>query len=429
MHRTHYFNARLLDPSVDLDVPGGLLVEGSFILDCGPHLQHSGAIHADSTIDCRNMALAPGLVDMRTHLREPGFAHRETLRTTGLLAASGGVTSVAGLPGTDPLVDNEAALAFVLNKARTDSAVKIYPYATATAGAKGTELVEYGLMSAAGAIAFTDGEHAVSNAGTLRRIMQYTSMYGLLLIQRPEDPSLAKGVATSGELATRMGLSGIPPEAEVILLERDLRLVAMTGARYHASLISTADSVEAIRQAKAKGLSVTCDTAPPYFTLNELAISGYNTSAKLSPPLRSESDRKAVITGLMDGTIDAIVSDHAPQNSDAKDVPFARAACGGLGLETLLPLTLGMVHDGSMPILRSLALLSLNPARILGLKAGKLAAGYPADLIVVDLDKPWKYSADKSCSGSRNSPFDGHLLQGRVLRTIVDGKTIYVHGT
>lgn len=427
MHRTLYFNARLLDPVRNLDAAGGLLTEGASIVDCGPHLLEQTSAEADCTFDCRGMIIAPGLVDMRAHLREPGFAHKETFETTGLSASAGGITSLAGLPGTNPPIDNEAVLEFVAHKARMASPVKVYPCATATCGAEGTDLVEYGLLSQSGAIAFTDGTRAVSNAGVMRRVLQHTAMHGLLFIQRPEEPSLAKGTVTSGELATRMGLVGMPPEAEVILLERDLRLVSMTGARYHASLVSTADSIDAVRRAKDRGLPVTCDTAPPYFVLNELAISGYRTTARLCPPLRSEEDRRAVVAGLKDGTVDAIVSDHTPQDRDSKNVAFARAACGGTGFETLLPLTLGMVHNGNLSLSHALRLLTSNPAHILRLEAGTLMPGRSADLIMIDPEKPWKYSVSSSRSKARNSPFDGHLLQGQVLRTIIDGKVIYVH--
>jgi dihydroorotase len=237
-----------------------------------------------------------------------------------------------------------------------------------------------------------------------------------------------------GDIATRLGLSGIPREAEIILLERDMRLVEMTGGRYHAAHISTADSVDIIRRAKDKGLDVTCDTAPPYFALNELAVGDYRTFSKLSPPLRAESDRRAIIDGLRDGTIDAIGSDHAPQDSDAKRLPFAQAAFGGIGLETLLPVTLELVHNGLLDLMTALRLLTSGPADLLGLsdhhgqRSGRLAVGGAADLVVIDPEQPWKFVADRSLSKSKNSPFDGRLLQGRALRTVVDGRTVHLHG-
>jgi dihydroorotase len=291
-----------------------------------------------------------------------------------------------------------------------------------------------GMLSRAGAVAFTDGDHAVADVQTMRRALQYAATFGALIIQHPEEPGLAGGVMNSGDIATRLGLSGIPREAEIIMLERDMRLVEMTGGRYHAAHISTSESVEIIRRAKAKGLDVTCDTAPPYFALNELAVGDYRTFSKLSPPLRAESDRQAIIKGLVDGTIDAIASDHAPQDSDAKRLPFAQAAFGGIGLETLLPVTLELVHNGLLDLMTALRLLTSGPADLLALsdhhgqRSGRLAVGGAADLVVFDLEKPWKFVADRSLSKSKNSPFDGRLLQGRTLRTVVDGRTVYGEG-
>lgn len=283
-----------------------------------------------------------------------------------------------------------------------------------------------GFLKEAGALAFTDGIKAIADAQTMRRALSYAATFDALIVQHPEDPSLAgSGVMNAGERATRMGLSGIPVEAEIIMLERDMRLVAMTGGRYHAAHVSTAEGIDVIRRAKAKGLPVTCDTAPPYFALNELEVHNYRTFAKLSPPLRSEDDRQAVIAGLADGTIDAIASDHAPQDEDAKRQTFAAAEFGGIGLETLLAATIGLVQTGALGLLPALGLLTCGPADILGLPAGRLKVGAAADLVLFDPDRGWQVDPVKFKSKSKNSPFDGRPMQGVVLRTVVDGRTVH----
>lgn len=424
-----YVNARLIDPATGLDTPkGGLLTKGERIVGVGADLFASGIPADAEVVDCKGHVLAPGLIDMRVQLREPGETHKESLSSAGHAAAAGGITGMVQLPNTTPIIDNEAAIEYVARRARQVGLAKVYAYAAATKGLQGKELSEMGLLAAAGAVAFTDGTRAIANAGVMRRALQYAATFGLLVIQHPEEPSLASGVMNAGEAATRLGLSGIPREAEIIVLERDLRLVSMTGGRYHAAHISTSDSVDLIAKAKKQGLKVTCDTAPPYFALNEVAVSDYRTFAKLSPPLRSEADRQAIVEGLKSGVIDAIASDHAPQDSDSKRLPFAQAEFGGIGLETLLPVTLELVHNHHLSLIQALRLISSSPADLLGLEGGRLAAGAAADLVLFDPDKPWKFVADKSLSKSKNSPFDGRLLQGRVLRTVVDGRTVYQHG-
>lgn len=419
-----YTNARLLDPASGLDTIGTLVTRGETIVALG----HDTPVPEDAVvIDCDGHALVPGLVDIRAQLREPGEAHKESIKSAGKAAIASGITTLVALPNTDPVIDDEAAIEFLARRARQIGLAKVYAYAAATKGAEGKELSEMGMLAEAGAVGFTDGIHAIGHAGLMRRTLQYAATHDLLIVQHPEDPALAGGVMNAGDLATRLGLSGIPREAEIILLERDMRLVEMTGARYHAAHISTSESVEIIRRAKAKGLRVTCDTAPPYFALNELEVSDYRTFAKLSPPLRAESDRQAIIDGLKSGVIDAIASDHSPQDQDTKRVPFAQAAFGGIGLETLLPLVLELVHTGQLPLMKALSLVTNGPASLLGLPAGRLQVGSAADLVVIDLEKPWKYDAKKSLSKSKNSPFDGRLLQGRVLRTVIDGRPVYQH--
>lgn len=421
-----YVNARLLDPATGLDAKGALLIQGETIADVGPGLFQGGVPSGIEVVDCQGLCLAPGLVDMRVQVREPGEEHKETLKSAGEAAVAGGVTSMVCLPNTDPIMDEVATVEFVARRARKNGLAKIYPYAAATKKLEGRELSEMGFLKEAGALAFTDGIKAIADAQTMRRALSYAATFDALIVQHPEDPSLAgSGVMNAGERATRMGLSGIPVEAEIIMLERDMRLVAMTGGRYHAAHVSTAEGIDVIRRAKAKGLPVTCDTAPPYFALNELEVHNYRTFAKLSPPLRSESDRQAVIAGLADGTIDAIASDHAPQDEDAKRQTFAAAEFGGIGLETLLAATIGLVQTGALALLPALRLLTCGPADILALPAGRLKMGAAADLVVFAPDQGWQVDPVKFKSKSKNSPFDGRPMQGVVLRTVVDGRTVH----
>jgi dihydroorotase len=333
-----------------------------------------------------------------------------------------------GLPNTDPPIDDVAVVEFVARRAREVKLVKIFAYGAVTKGLKGEDLTEMGLLSEAGAVGFTDGVKALANARVMRRALTYARAFGALIIQHPEEPRLAEGGAMNdGEVSMRLGLAAIPPMAETIMLERDMRLVEMTGGRYHAAHVSTAMGIEQIRKAKAAGLPVTCDTAPPYFALNDTAVGDYRTFAKLSPPLRAEEDRRAVVAAIKDGTIDVIASDHAPHDQDSKRLPFTQAEFGVVGLETLLPLTLELVHGGHVPLLTALAALTCKPADLLGLPLGRLKPDAAADLVIFDLDRPWRIEVDRFKSKSKNSPFDLHPVQGRVMRTVVDGRTVYWH--
>jgi len=420
--RRLYRNARLLDPESELDGPGHLLVEDDRIAALGPDIADANV----ETIDLGGLCLAPGLVDMRVQLREPGAEHMESIESGGQAAAAGGVTTMVALPNTEPPVDDVSVVEFLARRAREVKLAKVHTYAAATKGLKGRELTEIGLLAANGAVGFTDGVKAVADALVMRRVLAYARSFGQLIVQHPEEPSLGgAGEVTEGETATRLGLAGIAPAAEIIMVERDLRLVALTGARYHVAHVSTGAAIEAIRQAKAAGLPVTCDTAPPYFALNETAIGDYRTFAKLSPPLRSEADRRAVVEGLRDGTIDAIASDHAPWDQDSKRLPFSSATYGIVGLETLLPLSLELYHNRHLSLLEVLRRLTAGPARVLALAAGTLRPGAPADLVVFDPDASWRINTDKFRSKSKNAPFDGRPVQGRVERTIVDGREIF----
>ena len=425
--RVAYVGARLLDPATGLDTVGGILTEGELIKQVGPKVTADLALEGVTVIDCDGLCLAPGLIDMRVHLGEPGEDYKETLASAGRAATKGGITSMVCLPNTDPVIDDMSVVEFVARRARLQGLSKVYPYGAVTKGLKGKEIAELGLLAESGAVAFTDGFRAVADAQVMRRAMMYARTFDLLICQHPEESSMAIGGAmNAGETATRLGLVGIPREAEIIMIERDIRLVELTGGQLHIAHVSTAESVDAVRKAKQKSLPVTCDTSPPYFALNEVAIGDYRTFAKLSPPLRSETDRRAVVDGLIDGTIDCIASDHTPQDEESKRLPFGAAASGGVGLEILLAVALQLHHNGHISLLDALKFVTAAPADLLKLRAGKLAQGRPADLMLFDPEKGWKVDADKLLSKSKNTPFDGRLVQGAVNRTVIDGRTVFV---
>ncbi|MGH6927372.1 MAG: dihydroorotase, partial [Dongiaceae bacterium] len=361
------------------------------IVEVGPQVGRQGLPDDVERIDAGGHCLAPGLIDMRVQLREPGEEHKETIATASAAAAAGGVTSMICLPNTDPVIDDVAGVEFIARRARETRLSKIYCYGAVTRNLAGKDLVEIGLLSESGALAFTDGLVAVRDARVMSRALNYARCFGALIIQHPEEPSLADGGAmNAGELATRLGLAGIPRQAEVMMIERDLHLVEMTGGRYHVAHVSTAPAVETIRKAKQRGLSVTCDTAPPYFALNENEVGDYRTFAKLSPPLRGEDDRRAIVAAIADGTIDCIASDHAPHDQDSKRVPFAQAAAGVIGLETLLPVALEPYHRGDVALLDLLARMTIAPASLLNLPQGRLAKGAPADLVLFELERAYR---------------------------------------
>lgn len=423
---TAFINARLLDPVRGIDMQGGLLVDDGRIAGLGPALFNDGIPPQATVIDCAGLCLAPGLVDLRAELREPGFEHQETFATGSQAAAAGGITSLVCLPNTDPVIDDVSLVEYIRRRAREAGLVHIYPAAAATKGIRGEALTEIGLLQEAGAVLFTDGVQAIADSLIMRRLLSYARTFDALIMQHPEDPRLAAdGAMNEGETAARLGLSGIPAVAEVIMVERDLRLMESTGGRLHIGHVSTAASLDCIRRAKARGLRVTCDTAPPYFALTEVAVGDYRTFAKLSPPLRRQEDREAIIEGLRDGTIDAVASDHSPHDPDSKRLPFAQAAFGAVGLELLLPLVLELVHGSGLPLLDGLAAVTCRPAEIIGIPAGRLAPGLPADLVLFDLERAWRFDAAKLKSKSKNTPFDGRPLQGRAVKTVVGGQIVF----
>jgi dihydroorotase len=422
--RTLFVNAHLVDPSTGLDETGDLLVEDGVIAASGVDLATpEGDVE---TVDCAGHLLCPGLIDMRVFTGEPGNEHRETLASASEAAAAGGVTTVICMPNTDPVIDDVALVDFLERRARDTAIVNVHPMAALTKGLKGLQMTEIALLSEAGAVAFTDAICSVMNSQVMRRALSYARDFDCLVVQHVEDPALAgSGVMNEGEVATRLGLSGIPTAAETIVLDRDIRLVELTGARYHAAQISCRASLEVIRAAKARGLPVTCGVSVNNLALNENDIGSYRTFFKVSPPLRSETDRMAMVEGVADGTIDVIVSGHDPQDVETKRHPFAEAAYGAVGLETLLAACLNLVHDGQVALPRLLAAMTAAPAGILGLEAGRLAVGAPADLILVDTGMPWVLRIDELKSKSKNTPFEDRRMQGRVLRTLVAGRTVY----
>lgn len=420
---TIFVNARLVDPASGLDAPGSLLVSRGIIAE------HGGALsipEGAEVVDCGGAVLAPGLVDMRAALGEPGAEYRETIESAAGAAAAGGITTLCALPDTDPVLDDPALVQFVLRRGEATGSLSILPYGAATKGCAGKEISEFGLLKEAGAIAFSDGTRAIASARTMRLALSYARAFGRFIVQHPEEPSLAAGgAATEGELATRLGLPGITPAAEAMMVARDIALARITGGHVHFAHVSTAAALELIRSAKAEGLKVTCDTAPPYFDLNETAIGDFRTYAKLSPPLRREEDRLAVVAALADGTIDAIASDHQPADPDDKRLPFALASAGGTGLATLLGITLARVHAGDIGLSEALALLTCRPADLLGLDCGRLTPGAPADLVLFDPERAWKVEAGKLPGKAQNSPFDGRALEGRVLGTWKNGRRVF----
>ncbi|CAO4150975.1 dihydroorotase [Methylorubrum aminovorans] len=418
-------NAHLLDPATGREGPGAVLVRDGRIADVAFGAA-PGTPESAQNIECGGLTLAPGLIDLRAFVGEPGAEHRETLASASAAAAAGGVTTLVCMPDTNPVIDGPAIVDFVLRRARDTASVNVLPAAAITKGLAGREMTEFGLLAEAGAVAFTDGLKAVTNAQVMRRALTYARDFGALLMQHVEEPDLVgDGVMNEGEMASRLGLLGIPREAETVMLERDIRLVRLTGGRYHAAMISCADSVEIVRRAKEADLPVTCGVSVNNLVLNEGDIGHYRTFCKLSPPLRCEDDRAAVIAALNEGVIDVIVSDHNPQDVETKRLPFAEAADGALGIETLLGANLRLLHTGDVTLRTLLNALSANPARLLGREAGRLERGAPADLVLIDPDLPYVLDKRQLKSRSKNSPFDEARLQGAAVLTLVGGRIVH----
>jgi dihydroorotase len=426
MSITVFSHARIVDPSRGLEETGSVVIEDGRIAAAGRDALNQGAPEGAVIIDCAGKTIIPGLIDSRVFIGEPGGEHRETIASASQAAAAGGVTSVVMMPDTDPVIDNVALVEFVLRTARDTACVNIFPAAAITKGLEGREMTEFGLLREAGAVAFTDGRHTVANSLVMRRALTYARDFGATIVHETLDADLASsGVMNEGLYASWLGLSGIPREAETIPLERDLALARLTRGNYHAAKISTGMASDAIRRARGDGANVSAGVAIHNLALNEHDVGEYRTFFRLAPPLRAEEDRLAMIEALKDGTVDLIVSSHDPQDVDTKRLPFSDAAAGAIGLETLLSVALRLHHNGEVPLIRIVEALSTAPARLFGLPGGTLKPGAPADLALVDLDEPWVVNESGIRSRSKNTCFEGARLQGRVLQTMVAGRTVF----
>ena len=416
-------NTRLFDPASNLDEIGNILFNEEGIIACGKDIP----LPQDVTIiDGTGLVTTPGLVDMQVFIGEPGGEYRETLATASQAAAAGGVTTMIMMPDTQPVIDDAALVDYISRRARGTALVNVHPMAGITKGLDGEMMNEFGLLHEAGAVAFTDGSRSVMNARIMQKAMSYAANFNALIMHHAIDTNLVgEGVMNESELAIRLGLSGIPVIAETIMIERDIRLVEATGARYHIAQISSRKSIDIVRQAKDKGLPVTCGVSSNHLMLNQNDVENYRTFAKLMPPLRTEEDRQALIEAIADGTIDVIVSGHNPQGEDAKRRPFGEAEFGSIGVETLLAAGLTLHHEVKVPLTRLIEAMSTTPSRLLGLSVGTLSIGHPADLILIDIDAPWIVDADNLHSRSRNAAIEGRKVQGKVTETIVSGKTVF----
>lgn len=419
-------NARLVDPATGYDGPGALRITGGLIEDAIQGAAPENPSADIEIIDCQGAMLAPGLVDLRVKTGEPGAETKETLESAARAAAAGGVTSIVVQPDTDPVVDEASVVDFILRRARDIGLVRVHAAGAATQGLQGQRMAEIGLMREAGAVYVTDVDRPIVDSLVMRRVLTYAGGFGALVAHRPADPYLSAGAAaTEGEFAGRMGLRGVTAMAERIMLERDLALAELTGARLLVDQISSAQALDSLARAKARGVKVWASVSINHLSFNEIDIGDYRTFYKLSPPLRCEDDRQAVIEALASGLIDVVVSAHAPAPAEDKRLPFDEAAPGAIGLETLMPALLSLYHDQRASLVDLIAAVTLKPAQLLGLDVGRLARGAPADLVLCDIDAPIVVDANQLMSRSKNSPFDGRRLQGKVLMTLVGGRVLH----
>lgn len=414
-------NARLIDPEALTETAGSLLIENGQIAALnGP------APNGATVMDCSGKCLAPGIVDLGVKIGEPGERHKESFRSAGLAAAAGGVTTIIARPDTNPSIDNPETLEFVTRRAAEASPVRIRHMAALTKGREGREMTEIGFLLDAGAIAFTDCDHVATDTKVLSRALTYAKSLGALVMGHPQEPGLSKGAATtSGKFASLRGLPGVSPMAERIGFDRDMGLVEMTGVRYHFDQITTARALPPLERAKGNGFDVTAGTSIHHLTLNEFDVGNYRTFFKVKPPLRSEDDRLATVQAVASGLIDIISSMHTPQDEESKRLPYEDAASGAVALETFLPAAMRLHHAGHLSLPQLFRAMALNPARRLGLPQGRLAVGAPADLVLFDPDAPFVLDRFKLRSKSKNTPFDGQRMEGRVLATWVAGKQVF----
>ena len=420
-------NAHIIDPSQNLDEKGSLIIdEKGKIKSIGKNVKKSDASSNAEVIDIKDNILIPGIVDMKAFVGEPGYEYKENFRTLSNAALAGGVTSIVTMPNTKPLIDNVSMVDFIIRRGRDKSSVNLYPCATLTRELSGNQMTEFGLLSAKGIIGFTDVIKTVQNTETMSKIMNYAADLGVLIMQHAEDLELSKnGCINEGEVSTRLGLEGISYIAEKIILERDLSLLNKFPCRYHVNQISSKESLEVIKQNKEIGKKFTVGVSINNLSLNENDIGDFKTFLKLSPPLRSEDDRIALVNGIKSGLIDVIVSDHTPEDEESKRLPFAQAATGSIGVETLLSLALEMYHNESLPLKKIIETLTINPAKILKINKGSLKIGNDADICIFDLNKPWVVKADDLRSKSKNTAIEDRKLQGKVIMTFLNGNLVY----
>ena len=426
MKKQCIINTRIVDPRNNIDEIGGVLInEEGRIQAVGSKVTKDNASDA-IVYDCKNKITIPGIVDMRVFVGEPGFEYKENFRTLSQAALSGGVTAVATMPNTNPVIDNVSTLDFVKRRSRDKSAIKIFPLATLTKNAEGKDMTEFGLLKLRGAWGFTDGLNCVQSNKVMDRIFNYGKNKDILIIQFAQDNELSEnGVINDSLLATKLGLKSIPAIAEQLIIERDLRLLEQYQTKYHIALISSQKSLEIIKDAKVKGLKFTVGVSINNLSLNDNDIGDFRTFLKLSPPLRSEEDRLALIQGVKDGLIDVIVSDHKPEDEESKRLTFQQAATGASGIETLLPLALELVHNGSCNLNLLIENLTSNPAKILGIRNGTLSIGSEADIAIFDLEKPWVFKRENILSKSKNTAIENRKLQGKVEKTFINGKLVF----
>ena len=426
MKKQCIINTRIVDPRNNIDEIGGVLInEEGRIQAVGSKVTKDNASDA-IVYDCKNKITIPGIVDMRVFVGEPGFEYKENFRTLSQAALSGGVTAVATMPNTNPVIDNVSTLDFVKRRSRDKSTIKIFPLATLTKNAEGKDMTEFGLLKLRGAWGFTDGLNCVQSNKVMDRIFNYGKNKDILIIQFAQDNELSEnGVINDSLLATKLGLKSIPAIAEQLIIERDLRLLEQYQTKYHIALISSQKSLEIIKDAKVKGLKFTVGVSINNLSLNDNDIGDFRTFLKLSPPLRSEEDRLALIQGVKDGLIDVIVSDHKPEDEESKRLTFQQAATGASGIETLLPLALELVHNGSCNLNLLIENLTSNPAKILGIRNGTLSVGSEADIAIFDLEKPWVFKRENILSKSKNTAIENRKLQGKVEKTFINGKLVF----
>jgi len=427
MKEKYLINARIIDPKNDLDEIGGLIIDSKGLIKAvGKKVANGNIPSTADKIDLKKQVLIPGIVDMRVFVGEPGYEYKENFRTLSDAALSGGVTSVVSMPNTSPVIDNVSMVDFLKRRGRDKSRINIFPSAALTKNTEGRQMTEFGLLKRKGIIAFTDGVKTVQNPQVMARIMNFASQSESLIIQHAEDNILSEGgLINEGEISTRLGLKGIPFLAEKIIVERDLSFLEEYFCRYHISQISSEKTVSVIKKAKNEGKIFTTGVSINNLSLNENDIGDFKTFLKLSPPLRTENDRQSLVEAVNDGTIDVIVSDHKPEDEESKRLTFSQATTGATGVETLLPLALELFHNKSVKLVKLIASITSNPAKILDINKGSLEKGNEADLCVFDINKPWVVNKDKLKSKSKNTPIEDRKLQGQVLKTFVNGEMAF----